>query len=275
MVSIKKKQSKKKGKLSQKQQQTVIVNIDKRRRARNIKQELLKEQQQKLQQLQAISQMKTPEFQELNIKLKDLEKEKEDLKKKEEEDKKQQSFIKAQEEQLKKFETDKRQEELKAIQEKLKSLTQQFDKKPEPKALGEKEETKVLGEMEEEPKEKKKESFITIPPNKRVNIKPIFKKKEEATREATREAEEESKEGEIMPISTPIEAKPIKQLGRPKGSYNLTLQEYNYYIQNTPIDQVPRNLRKYSGKQYESIAEIPTPIKTYVRKKLMEGKAKL
>lgn len=272
MVSIKKKQSKKKGKLSQKQQQTVIVNIDKRRRARNIKQELLKEQQQKLQQLQAISQMKTPEFQDLNIKLKDLEKEKEELKKKEEEDKKQQAFLKAQEEQLKKYETDKRQEELKAIQERLKSLTQKFDKNPEPKVLGKEEETEVLGEK---PKEKKKENYITIPPNKRVKIKPIFSKKEDATREATREEEEETKEGEVMPIATPVEARPIKQLGRPKGSYNLTLQEYNYYIQNTPIDQVPRTLRKYSGKQYESIAEIPTSIKTYVRKKIMEGKAKL
>lgn len=76
MVSIKKKQSKKKGKQSQKQQQTVIVNIDKRRRARNINQELLKSQQQKLQQLQAITQMRDPQFQDLNIKIKDLEKKK-------------------------------------------------------------------------------------------------------------------------------------------------------------------------------------------------------
>lgn len=288
MVSIKKKQRSKKDKLSQKQQQTVIVNIDKRRRARNIKQELLKEQQQKLQQLQAISQMRSPEFQELNIKLKDLEKEKENSLKREEEAKKnkleedkKQAFIKAQEEQLKKYETNKkeeesrnRQEELKAIQEKLKLLSQQFDKKPEPKVLGEEEQPKVLGKeeesegtnkVEEKPKEKKKENYITIPPNKRVKIKPIFIKKEE----------EETKEGEVMPIATPIEARPIKQLGRPKGSYNLTLQEYNYYIQNTPLIQVPRNLRKYGRKQYESISEIPIPIRTYVRKKIMEGKAEV
>jgi hypothetical protein len=162
-IKVKKSSKKKSGKKSQSQQQTVIVNIDKKRRARNPTQDLLKAQALKLQQLQSISQMRTPELNNLNIQLEELKKEKE----------KKQSQEKAQV-----------NNDLLEIKRKLETLQESANKlqqKPKEKEFIQEEEEEPP--KEEPPKEETPTRNIVIPPNRRVNIKPIFleppKKKEE------------------------------------------------------------------------------------------------
>jgi flagellar motor protein MotB len=195
VIKVKKSSKRKSGKKSQSQEQTVIVNIDKRRRARNPTQDLLKAQALKLQQLQSISQMRTPELNNLNIQLEEFKKEKEASLKREEENKKnqavkevqdkQQAFIKEQETQINKFKEEKQKQEkaqvnndLLQIQEKLRKLQESRNilaQKPKEKEfIQEEEETKeevliapVSVVAPELPKPKKeRQTYATVP---RVN----------------------------------------------------------------------------------------------------------
>jgi len=207
-IKIKKSKSSKKNKRTQSQKQTVIVNIDKRRRARNPKQDLLKEQSLKLEQLKEISKMRSPEFNDINIKLDDLKKEREASLKREEatreeakkikaEEDKKQALFKEEEKKLNMFKEEATREATREEKEKvnfdimdIKKRLEEISKYGKEFILN-KEQEKEKEFIEAPREEEEPKNYIKIPKSKKVNLK--FKINKPEVKE---EEEEETKEDE-------------------------------------------------------------------------------